>query len=124
MGRKFRKYLPKGYSQKGFNKVQNECSAQSEGVSTEIGLQTVDVESTSVETQTKDVITASVTTQTDGRSVNDVGVQTNERSVNNVGVQTCKTQEDYLCIGNSDEKFAPLVTKHDGVFKDASGMSV
>jgi len=48
---------------------------------------------------------------------------TNERSVNDVGVQTYKTKEDYLCIRNSDKKkFAPLVTKHDGVLKDASGM--
>jgi len=56
--------------------------------------------------------------------VNDVGVQTDERSANYVGVQTCETKKDYLCIGNSDEKFAPLVTKQDGVFKDASGMPV
>ena len=42
--------------------------------------------------------------------------------MNDVGVQTDEINEDYFCIGNSDEKFAPLVAKPDGVFKDASGL--
>lgn len=29
-----------------------------------------------------------------------------------------------LCIGNNDESFLPLVYKHEGVFKNANGMSV
>ena len=124
MGRKFRKYLPKGYSRKR-SKSQNECSdseAQSEVVTTDTGSQTVDVEYIPVETQTEAIVnTASTTSQTEGGSVNDVGIQTEGRSINDVGVQT-EAKEDYLCIGNNDEKFAPLVTKHDGVFKDVSGM--
>jgi len=42
--------------------------------------------------------------------------------VNDKGVQTDEIGEDHFCIGNSDEKYTPLVAKHDGVFKDASGL--
>jgi len=30
--------------------------------------------------------------------------------------------EEKICVGNSDEKFRPLITKHKSVFKDSTGM--
>jgi len=104
----------------GFNKSKNELSnpeAQSEVETADSGLQavTVDVESVSAKTQTETTINAE-----------NIAIQTHckadKSSMNDVGAQTDEINENHFCIGNSDEKFAPLVAKHDGVFKDASGL--
>ena len=114
MPRKFKKYLPKGYSRKGFKQVEDELGDSEsqpnlEVETTESGSQTDDFGSISVETQTETVDVKSAATQTDDESLMEVQIETDE------------SRNDDFCIGNSDEKFAALVAKHDGVFKDASG---
>ena len=114
MPRKFKKYLPKGYSRNALKQTQDEPEDQCEVVTADYGSQTDNVGSTSVETQTEIVIDMkNVATQTDE--------ETDRNFVSDVEKQTDGNRHDNFCIGNNDEKFAHLVAKHDGVFKDISG---
>ena len=111
---KFKKYLPKGYSWKISKQTQDEPEDQYEVVTADYGSQTDNVGSTSVETQTEIVVDMkSVATQTDE--------ETDRMFVSDVEKQTDGNRHDNFCISNNDEKFSPLVAKHDGVFKDVSG---
>ena len=65
--------------------------------------------------------------QTDKNQVKVAESQTNTTEVCHVKVQTDHDElltgdESSYCIGNNDEKFSPLITKHKSVFKDSTGM--
>jgi len=101
-----------------------------------------DVKMVNVGTQTEDVKSTDVSTQADllQPSMNEAGVQTDtptnpypvqSGSANPSVVKISSVTDDsandrenqfILCEGNNDEKFFPLVVKHNGLFKDSTGV--
>ena len=39
-------------------------------------------------------------------------------------IQVSELAKMKLCVGNHEEKFLPLVTKHKSIFKDVTGLYV
>ena len=124
---KFRRYVVKRYSRKSANiklsvlpqhdslvdsAVQTDLQFNTDVDMPYLGTETVDIEQDSVAVQTDTDLseTTSVETQTEVIEKQDVELQANE------------LDEMMICIGNSDEKFHPLVAKHKGVFKDVTGL--
>ena len=122
MPRKFRRLLRKGYSQKKLAKHQKASLACSDDESNMF-------DTTEVSVQTETVLTAmiSVEVQTD-LTVHpdcyklDAAIQCSVEEENKENLPPQDSNVGYMmCEGNKDEKFYPLVEKHKGVFKDASG---
>ena len=66
-------------------------------------------------------------TQTDTVTLGNLGtVETQSEVVEmqDAKIQVSELAEMKLCVGNHEEKFLPLVTKHKGVFKDVTGLYV
>lgn len=139
MPRKFRRYVPKGYSRKG-DKVGTSVLPEANGsiVQTDVCCGTKDdishcetesreLEQETVAVETDTVIMKSVETQTDIETLDTtrtVETQTEVAEMQDTEIQISELAEMKLCVGNYEEKFLPLVTKHKGVFKDITGLYV
>lgn len=143
MPRKFRRYVEKGYSRKGSNSRKRANSAEAAKVKVsvlpeadslvDLVVQTdpqfsIDDHMVHSETQTDGIMHETTAVQTDiliSGQTKTVETQTEIVAVLDAGVQVGEPlakNEMRLCIGNNDEKFLPLVTKHKGVFKDVTGL--
>jgi len=119
MPRKFRRVVRKRYS---MAKTDRQASASSEEF----------VEMVDAETQTEENVkladagtqaeplTTETSMQTDDTVVLSETLTSSE--TNNLQLVGDKENQYVLCEGNNDEKFYPLVLKHNGIFKDSSGM--
>ena len=115
MPRKFRRYVPKGYSRKGY---KSKKSNSVEHVVNSAELQADNLQGTSTKVD--------FGTQTD-EILNDVVPVIENEEVEVVDmvdaeIQVGEQQSQRVCVGNDDEKFKPLISKHKGVFKDSTGM--
>ena len=139
MPRKFRRVLRKGYSQKKLAKHQEASLACSDDESnmldtTEVSVQTETVLTAmiSVEVQTDltvhpdcykldAAIQSDLTIHPDCYKL-DAAIQCSVEEENKENLPPQDSSVGYMiCEGNKDEKFYPLVERHKGVFKDASG---
>ena len=142
MPHKFRRYVTKGYGRKGA-KVQTYVLPEANSlvdsvVQTDLCCSTIDdilhfeTESTelvqeTVAVQTDTIIMKSDETQTDTATLDNLGTvetQTEVVEMRDAKIQVSELAEMKLCVGNYEEKFLPLVTKHKGVFKDVTGLYV
>ena len=127
---KFRKHVPKGFSRKArkANKALPLATSPSAIELCDAEVQTEELtETADTETQTNEMSFTTVGVQTDKNQVKVAESQTDTTEVCHVEVQTDHDElltgdEPSYCIGNNDDKFIPLITKHKGVFKDSTGM--
>ena len=127
---KFRRYVPKGFSRKACKARKSVPYETSPSVIElcDAEVQTDEVlvkETADSETQTNDINFKTVGVQTDKDLVKIAETQTDTTEVHNVEVQAgepLSRDEPNYCVGNNDDKFIPLITKHKGLFKDSTGI--
>ena len=97
-------------------------------LTTEVSTQTdlVDICATELESSTSGVFTAEASTQTEPVDIIEStgGGQSDSVATTSTTIAVGTSQQEMpyiMCEGNADEKFLPLVNKHEGVFRDATG---
>lgn len=122
MPRKFRRYVAKGYSRKGLKvKTSKADLLVDSGVQTDLHFNP-DEDMLHLKTE---ILQETVAVQTD-IIVNSKSIETQTEvvEIQDAEIQVSELDEMRLCVGNNDEKFLPLVTKHKGLFKDVTGLYI
>ena len=122
MPRKFRRVVRKGgvKSKKSQQQILTGIRDQVDLVSSafaEVAVQTDEVKFGEMATQTDTnfpVVSTEASMQTENAEYADMCTQTSDEDIQ-------QSTELVKCEGNNDDKFLPLVKKHEGIFEDVTG---